>query len=155
MRTHKPSQTHREETIQHELLWCNYFSCDVKNYSKSMRWKVFCSLSQELALFTSLQHIICSISQSQLFSLSYCHTHSTTVYHTPHLTRRWCAHACVCSPSCVCCCIVGFFVLVLPVGFRMHLLKEYNISPSQPQHTHTRTHTHTHFLYWLGTVTGT
>ena len=61
-----------------------------------MRWKVFCSLSQELALFTSLQHIICSISQSQLFSLSYCHTHSTTVYHSmPHLTRQQCAHACV------------------------------------------------------------
>lgn len=40
-----------------------------------------------------LQHIICSISQSQLFSLSYCHTHSTTVYHMPHLTRRQCTHA--------------------------------------------------------------
>lgn len=42
-----------------------------------------------------LQHIICSISQSQLFSLSYCHTHSATVYHMPHLTRHRCAHACV------------------------------------------------------------
>lgn len=66
-----------------------------------MRRKVFCSLSQELALFTSLQHIICSISQSQLFSLSYCHTHSTTVYHSmAHLTGRRRAHACVRSPFC-------------------------------------------------------
>lgn len=86
----------QKKPIQHELLWCNYFSFDVKNYSKSMRRKVFCSLSQEAALFTSHQHIICSISQSQLFSLSYCHTHSATEYHSmPHLTRQRCAHACV------------------------------------------------------------
>lgn len=54
-----------------------------------------------------LQHIICSISQSQLFSLSYCHTHCTTVYHMPHLTSLHC-NACVCpiphvsaAPLCV------------------------------------------------------
>lgn len=47
--THKVT----EETTQQELLWCNYFLFDVKNYSNSMRWKAFCSLSQELALFTS------------------------------------------------------------------------------------------------------
>lgn len=94
--THLAVHTYSQQPIKHESSWCNYFSFDVKNYSKSMRWKVFCSLSQELALFTSLQHIICSISQSQLFSLSYCHTHSTTVYHSmPHLTRQQCAHACV------------------------------------------------------------
>lgn len=83
----------------------------MKNYSKSMRRKVFCSLSQELALFTSLQHIICSISQSQLFSLSYCHTHSTTVYHMLHLTRCQCAHACV----------LCLMVLVLHCFFCFHL----------------------------------
>lgn len=92
--THLVVHTRTHRTIQDQ--WCNYFSFDVKNYSKSMRWKVLCSLSQELALFTSLQHIICSISHSQLFSLSYCHTYSTTVCHSmPHLTGQQRARACV------------------------------------------------------------
>lgn len=113
------AHAHTEKTIQHELLWCNYFSFDMKNYSKSMGRKVFCSLSQEAALFTSLQHIICSISQSQLFSLSYCHTHSTTVYHSmPHLTRQPCAHARVCNPSRFCCCIV-FSVYLFSFGCQL------------------------------------
>ena len=123
--THTHRHTHSQETIQHELLWCNYFSFDVKNYSKSMRRKVFCSLSQELALFTSLQHIICSISQSQLFSLSYCHTHSTTVYHSmPHLTRQQCAHACVQSLMFLLLCYVFclFVFIWMSVGVWVHLL---------------------------------
>lgn len=118
---HKHTHTKTEESIQHEVLWCNYFSFDVKNYSKSMRWKVFCSLSQELALFTSLQHIICSISQSQLFSLSYCHTHCTTVYHMPHLTR----HACVYANPCVYCaaqCFYLFVFICMSVCAWMHLI---------------------------------
>lgn len=58
-----------------------------------MRWKVLCSLSQNWHCLLPLQHIICSISRSQLFSLSFCHTYSTTVYHMPHLTRPKCTHA--------------------------------------------------------------
>lgn len=127
---HRVAHTHtQKKTIQHELLWCNYFSFDMKNYSKSMGRKVFCSLSQEAALFTSLQHIICSISQSQLFSLSYCHTHSATVYHSmPHLTRQPRAHAHVHS---LCCCIV-FSVYLFSFGCQLvfgSICQKINLPP--------------------------
>lgn len=91
--------------------------------------KVFCSLSQEAALFTSLQHIICSISQSQLFSLSYCHTHSATVYHSmPHLTRQLRTHAHVHS---LCCCIV-FSVYLFSFGCQLvfgSICQKINLPP--------------------------
>lgn len=84
-----------------ELLRCDYFSFDVKNDSKSMRWKVSRSLSQELALFTSLRHIICSISHSRWFSLSCCRARSHNSV-SPHASFHQAAPcACACAPAAV------------------------------------------------------